>query len=43
MVSAGRKIMKSLRYKSLEEIDNNILITVLHDAFTVKDKKFYSK
>lgn len=43
MVTAGRKVMKSLRYKSLEEIDNDILIAVLHDAYTVKDKKLYSK
>jgi len=41
--SAGRKVMKSLRYKSLEEIDNDILMEVLKDAYAVKDKKFYSK
>tara|TARA_R110002049_G_scaffold306834_1_gene505959 strand:+ start:2616 stop:2720 length:105 start_codon:yes stop_codon:yes gene_type:complete len=33
--------MKSLRYTSLEEIDDAILIAVLKDAFAVKHKKFY--
>ena len=41
MHTAGRKMMKSLRYKSLKEIDNDILIAVLKDAYAVKDKKFY--
>ncbi len=43
MYTAGRKMMKSLRYNSLEEINNDILIDVLKDAYAVKDKKFYSK
>lgn len=41
MVTAGRKVMKSLRYKSLEDIDNVILIDVLKEAYVVKDKKFF--
>ena len=43
MTVAGRKMMRSLRYTSLEEIDDAILIEVLQDAFSVKDKKFYKK
>jgi len=43
MTTAGRKIMRSLRYTSTEEIDHNILVAVLKDAYSVKDKKFYSK
>ncbi len=43
MTTAGRKIMRSLRYKSLEEIDNDILIGVLKDAHSVQDKKFWKK
>jgi len=38
---AGRKMMKSLRYISLEEIDHGILIEVLQEAYAVKDKKFW--
>ncbi|MCK0156380.1 DUF1801 domain-containing protein [Cellulophaga sp. F20128] len=41
MTTEGRKMMKSLRYTSLEEIDDAILIAVLKDAFAVKHKKFY--
>ena len=41
MVSAGRKMMRTLRYKSLEEIDNTILVEVLEDAYKVRDKRFY--
>ena len=41
MVTAGRKMMKSLRYKTLEEINDTILMEVLQDAYTVKDKKFW--
>lgn len=38
---AGRKIMKSLRYKTLAAIDEKILIEVLKDAYAVRDKKFF--
>ena len=38
----GRKMMKSLRYKSLEEIDQQILEDVINDALSVRHKKFYS-
>ncbi|WP_276167766.1 DUF1801 domain-containing protein [Zobellia alginiliquefaciens] len=41
LVNKGRKVMKSLRYTSLEEIDNNILTDVLKEAYSVKDEKFY--
>ncbi len=41
MATANRKVIKSLRYKTLEEIDEKILIEILNDAFSVKDKKFY--
>lgn len=43
MTTANRKIMRSLRYNSLEEIDHNILEEVLKDAYSVKDKKFWKK
>ncbi|WP_435314899.1 DUF1801 domain-containing protein [Cellulophaga fucicola] len=40
LVVDGRKKMKSLRYTSLEEIDNMVLEAVLNDAFAVRNKKF---
>jgi hypothetical protein len=41
LVSEGRKHMKSLRYKTLEEIDQQILIEVLLEAHSVSDRKYY--
>ena len=41
MNTEGRKMMKSLRYKSLEDIDTNVLMEVLKDAYSVKDKRFW--
>ena len=41
MTTAGRKMMKSLRYKFLEDIDDTILIEILQDAYSVRDKKFW--
>ena len=41
MTTAKRKMMKSLRYKNLQEIDDKILIEILKDAFAVKDKKIW--
>ncbi|GAB5472388.1 MAG: hypothetical protein Mars2KO_04870 [Maribacter sp.] len=41
MVKDGRKVMRSLRYKSLEEINDMVLVEVLQDAYAVRHKKFY--
>ena len=41
LTTEKRKVIKSLRYKTLEEIDDTILIEVLNDAYSVKNKKFY--
>ncbi len=41
MITDGRKVMKSLRYYSIKEINETILIEVLQNAYQVKDKKFY--
>lgn len=43
MVTEGRKVMKSLRYTSLEEIDDEVLIAILKNAYEVRDKKFWGK
>ena len=41
MTTAGRKVMRSLRYKTLEEIDDSILTDILQEAYSVRDKKFW--
>ncbi|MDX5585454.1 MAG: DUF1801 domain-containing protein [Aureibaculum sp.] len=41
LTTAKRKMMKSLRYKNLEEIDDKILVEILNDAYSVKDEKFW--
>jgi hypothetical protein len=43
MVTAGRKVMRSLRYKSPEEINEAILIAVLQDAYAVRGKGFWDQ
>ncbi|MGB5554778.1 MAG: DUF1801 domain-containing protein [Flavobacteriaceae bacterium] len=43
MVVENRKVVKSLRYTSLEAIDDTVLIEVLQDAYTVKNNGFYKK
>ncbi|MEO9894332.1 DUF1801 domain-containing protein [Aurantibacter sp.] len=39
MTTAGRKMMKSLRYTSLEAIDDTILIEVLEESYLVHKMK----
>ncbi len=41
MTTAGRKVMKSLRYKNLEDIEETILVEVLQEAYAVRNKKFF--
>ncbi|MGF1558804.1 MAG: DUF1801 domain-containing protein [Flavobacteriaceae bacterium] len=43
MVTEKRKVVKSLRYKTPEEIDTDVLIAVLQDAYSVKNKGFYKR
>lgn len=43
MVTEKRKVVKSLRYFSLEDIDQTILVDVLQDAYAIKEKGFYKK
>ncbi|MEP0212379.1 MAG: DUF1801 domain-containing protein [Cellulophaga sp.] len=40
LVVDGRKKMKSLRYTSLDEVNNTVLETVLSDAYAVRNEKF---
>jgi hypothetical protein len=41
LVSEGRKHMKSLRYKTLEDIDQKILLDILFEAYSLRDRKYY--
>ncbi len=41
LTTANRKMMKSMRYKSLEEINDQILVEILQDAYKIRDKKFW--
>ncbi len=41
LVSKGRKHMKSLRYYKPEDVNADILIDVLAEAYSVRHKKYY--
>ena len=41
MTTAKHKMMNSLRYRNLEKIDDKIILGILKDAYSVKDKKFW--
>lgn len=41
LVSEGRKVVKSLRYFSVEDVNAEILITVLQEVVKIKGKGFY--
>lgn len=43
MVSQDRKVVKSLRYTSLQEIDDVILAEVLKESYALKANGFYKK
>ena len=43
MVSEKRKVVRSLRYEILEEIDDLVLEEVLKDAYSVRKNGFYRR
>ena len=43
MISEKRKVVRSLRYTSLEEIDDMVLTEVLEDAYSVRENGFYKR
>lgn len=43
MYTKGRKIVRSLRYKSMDEIDETVLTEVLQDAYSVRGKGFWDQ
>jgi len=43
LVSDNRKVVKSVRYESLEDIDDAVFIAILKEAKKQKGKSFYNK
>ncbi|TLP75460.1 DUF1801 domain-containing protein [Maribacter sp. ACAM166] len=43
LISENRKVVCSLRYSTLEEVDNQILTDVLQDAYSVRKNGFYKR
>ncbi|WP_422860635.1 DUF1801 domain-containing protein [Flagellimonas sp. S174] len=43
MISEKRKVVKSLRYHSLEDINDEVLIEVLQEVNSLKEKGFYKR
>lgn len=43
LVSENRKVVKSLRYKSLEEINDDIFIAILKEVEKYKEEGFYKR
>ncbi len=43
LISEGRKVVKSLRYFSIEDINSEILIYILSEANSNKEKGFWKK
>lgn len=41
MVTEGRKVMRSLRYHNLNDIDAEVFVAVIQDAETVNHKGFW--
>lgn len=43
LVTEKRKVVKSLRYKTLEDIDDEIFILILKEVYQHNDKGFWKK
>ncbi|WP_452223741.1 DUF1801 domain-containing protein [Lacinutrix chionoecetis] len=43
LVGENRKVVKSLRYKTLEAINDTVLITILKQVYEFKEQSFYKK
>ncbi|CAL2075583.1 DUF1801 domain-containing protein [Tenacibaculum sp. 190524A05c] len=43
LISEGRKVVKSLRFSSIEEINSEILTYILYEANSNKEKGFWKK
>lgn len=43
LISDGRKVMKSLRYKSLDQVDDHVLQAIIKEAASYRDKGFWKR
>lgn len=43
LVTEKRKVVKSLRYKSLDDINDSIFISILKEVESIKEKGFHKK
>ncbi|WP_299670181.1 DUF1801 domain-containing protein [uncultured Polaribacter sp.] len=43
LISENRKVVKSLRYSAIEDINEKVLLAVLKEAHLLKDKGFYKR
>ena len=43
LITENRKVVKSLRYSSVDAIKEEILLAILEEAHQLKDKGFYKK
>ena len=43
LISENRKVIKSLRYKTLDDIDDAVFISILKEVEGLKEKGFYKK
>lgn len=43
LVVEKRKVVKSLRYKSLEDINDEVFISIMKELETLKDEGFYKR
>ncbi|MGJ8592726.1 MAG: DUF1801 domain-containing protein [Aquaticitalea sp.] len=41
LISENRKVIKSLRYKTLEEIEDDVFVMILKEVETYKNKSFF--
>ena len=41
MITEGRKVMRSLRYHTLDDIDAEVFVAVIKDAESVNHKGFW--
>jgi len=43
LISEKRKVVKSLRYTSLDAIDNELFISILNEVASLSEKGFYKR
>tara|TARA_R110001592_G_scaffold131191_2_gene344848 strand:- start:507 stop:875 length:369 start_codon:yes stop_codon:yes gene_type:complete len=43
LITENRKVVKSLRYKTVEDINNDVFISILKEVEGLKEKGFYKK